>query len=390
MSFDAPAPVSDGAPDPAPPVPLTAEKDVAAPLPPPSPARRRPLRWLLITLAGAAAIALVAGLIVWHPWDPPPAAPAALRGTSPTATSVRLTWPASAGGGTPGHYLVLRDGRQAAEVPASQTTWSEQGLTPGTTHRYTVKAVGSGGTSGPSVAATVTTLTPSPVGLRVVRKNWVSVTLAWRPSPLGPVPSRYMIYYGAGLVDTVPGTTDTYVDGAATPGETFGYTVVAQWGAHASRPSAQVTGSTPAAALSGGEPVTVTTTSIPSGSTGPYTGEVKTYTWDFSPSCLATGCQISANGDLPSSSGHYTDFSVTLTGSGDTYSGTVNGLTAHCSTTKITETLSVRLTANKGQVSNGAWRGWIGTAVITSPYTSTGGGYYCPTSNWDFSLKGAS
>jgi hypothetical protein len=50
----------------------------------------------------------------------------------------------------------------------------------------------------------------------------------------------------------------------------------------------------------------------------------------------------------------------------------------------------VRLTANKGQVSNGAWRGWIGTAVLASPYTTTGDGSYCLTSNWDFSLKGQS
>ena len=375
MSFDAPASVTGAGPDPA---------------APPPPTRRRPLRWLLIALAGVAAIALVAGLIAWHPWDPPPAAPAALHGTSPTATSVRLTWPASAGGGTPGHYLVLRDGRQADEVPASQTTWTEHGLAPGTTHRYTVKAVGSGGTSGPSVTARVTTLTPSPVGLRVVGKNWISVTLAWHPSPLGPVPSHYVIYDGAAIVGTVPGTTDTYVDESWTPGQAFGYTVVAHWGAHESRPSAVVTGSTTAAPLSGSVPVTVTTTSIPSGSKGPSTGEVKTYTWMFSPSCVATGCQMRTDGEVPSYSSQYTSFTVTLTGSGDTYSGSVTGQFSHCSTTKVTDTLTVRVTANKGQVSNGAWRGWIGTVVLASPYTDAGGGYTCPTQSWDFSLKGKS
>ena len=400
MSFDAPGPVPEAAPDPvtpdpappvpAPPVPAAGAAEAQAPLVLPSPARRRPLRWLLIALAGVAGIALVAGLIVWHPWDPPPAAPSALHGTSPTATSVRLTWPASAGGGTPGQYLVLRDGRQAGEVPASQTTWTDHGLAPGTTHGYTVKAVGSGGTSGPSVTATVTTLTPSPVGLRIVTENWVSVTLGWRPSPLGPVPSHYVIYYGDAPVGTVPGTTDTYVDEAATPGETFRYSVVAQWGAHESRPSAQLTGSTTAAALKGNVPVTVTTTSIPSGSTGPYTGEVKTYTWEVSPTCVATGCQLFTNGEVPSDSGHYTYFTVTLAGSGDTYSGSVKGQFSHCSTINLTDTLTVRVTANKGQVSNGAWRGWTGTVVLTSPYTSAGGGSYCPASSWDFSLRGQS
>ena len=394
MSFDAPAPVPESAPDPArpdpaPPVPLAVGKDALAPPAPPSPARRRPLRWLLIALAGVAAVALVAGLIVWHPWNPPPAAPAALHGTSPTATSVRLTWPASTGGGTPGDYLVLRDGRQAGEVPASQTTWTEQGLAPGTTHRYTVKAVGSGGTSGPSVTATVTTLTPSPVGLRVVMKSWTSVTLAWRPSPLGPVPSHYVIYNGTTAIDTIPGTTDTYVDGTVTLGGTFGYSVAAQWGAHESRPSAQVTGSTTAPPLTGNVPVTVTTTSIPSGSTGPYTGEVKTYTWQFNPTCVTTSCLMNADGELPSAAGGSTSFTITLTGSGGTYSGSAKDQFSRCSTTNITDTLTVRVTANKGQVSNGAWLGWTGTAVVTSPYTGVGGGY-CPTSSWDFSLRGKS
>ena len=398
MSFDAPAPVPEAAPDPsqpdpapavpAPPAPVAAGEDVLAPPPPPSPARRRPPRWLLIALAGAAAIALVAGLIVWHPWDPPPAAPAALRGTSPTATSVRLTWPASTGGGTPAHYLVLRDGRQAAEVPARQTIWTEQGLAPGTTHRYTVKAVGSGGTSGPSMAATVTTITPSPVGLRVVRKNWISVTLAWRPSPLAPVPSQYVIYFRGVPIDTISGATDTYVDGSATPGEAFGYSVVAQWGGHRSSPSAQVTGSTTASPLAGIVPVTVTTTSIPTGGTGPSAGEVKTYQWNFTPNCVAAGCTMSADGDLPAASGSYAYFTVTLTGSGGAYYGSVKEPFSRCESIKVTDTLTVRVTANKGQSSNGAWRDWTGTVVLAEPYTEASGGMYCPASSWDFSIKG--
>ena len=180
MSLDAPAPVPDPVPAPAtgpahdpvavdsavvPPFEVPAGgKDVLAPLAevpavPPRP-RRSPLRWLLIAGAGVVAVVLVAGLIVWHPWNPPPGSPAALHGTSPTATSVRLAWPASTGGNV-AHYLVLRDGKQVGEIPASQTSWTGQGLTPGVAHKYTVRAQGSGGTSGPSVAVTVTTLTPA-------------------------------------------------------------------------------------------------------------------------------------------------------------------------------------------------------------------------------------
>src|SRR5579859_8015440 len=101
MSFDAPAPapgpeaasVLARIPAPLPP----GGKDVLAPLAEaalaPPRGRVRPPGWLLIAGAGLLAVAGVAGLISWHPWNPPPSAPAALRGTSPTATSVRLAWP---------------------------------------------------------------------------------------------------------------------------------------------------------------------------------------------------------------------------------------------------------------------------------------------------------
>jgi hypothetical protein len=391
MSFDAPGPVPDpvaapepaAAPDPAA-APLIG-KDVLAPMPP---SRRGSRRWLVIAGAGVLAIALVVGLIVWHPWNPPPGAPAALHGTSPTATSVQLTWPASTGGNV-GHYLVLRDGRQVGEIPAGEVSWTDHGLVPGVTHSYTVKAQGSGGTSGPSVAATVTTLTPSPVGLKVVKTNWVSATLAWRPSPLGPVPSDYVIYDGTNVIDTIPGTADTYTDATLTPGGSFSYSVVAQWGSHASRPSSAVSGSSLAPPLDGPIPVSVTATSIPSGSTGPSSGEVKSYQWSFTPTCAATGCTISTDGYLPSYSTHYTEFSTRLAGSGTSYSASVKGPFSRCGTVTTTDTLTLHVTANKGQVNNGAWAGWTGTVVLTEPYTTSGSGY-CPTQSWYFSLSGKS
>jgi hypothetical protein len=44
--------------------------------------------------------------------------PSAVRVTSPTATTAEITWAASTGISSPGHYLVLRDGQQVGSVPA--------------------------------------------------------------------------------------------------------------------------------------------------------------------------------------------------------------------------------------------------------------------------------
>ena len=57
-----------------------------------------------------------------------------------TATSVLVSWIPSQGGYTIDRYLVSRDGRQVGSVPASQTSYTDSGLAPGTAHRYTIVA----------------------------------------------------------------------------------------------------------------------------------------------------------------------------------------------------------------------------------------------------------
>ena len=199
-----------------------------------------------------------------------------------------------------------------------------------------------------------------------------------------------MIYYnGTALIGTVPGTTDTYTDASLTPGATFSYSVVAQWGSHASRPSATVSGAALAPPLNGDTPVSVTTTSVPSGSTGPSDGEVKSYQWTFTPSCTAAGCSVATDGYLPSYTTHYTEFSATLAGSGSTYSATVKGQFSRCTTVATNDTLTLHVTADKGKVDNGSWLGWTGTVVLSMPYTSVGDSY-CPAQSWYFSMSGKS
>lgn len=322
------------------------------------------------------------------PWNPSPNAPASVSAHSKTATTVTVSWPAAKGGATPAHYVVLRDGAQAGEVPASQTSWTDSGLAPGTTHQYAVETVGGGQTSGPSVIATTTTLTPSPVGLSV-RATYSTATLHWKPSPLGPTPSRYTIYDGPTEVMILPGTTTSYIDQGQRAGAAYQYSVVAQWGSHKSKPSAPAIGSIVSAPLDSAVQVQVTPTSVPSGGTGTPVGQASSYSWSFQPSCEENSCTMTVEGKIPAVGNKYYPFSIGLVSSGAGYSGSfTKAKLTQCSTVEVAGTVTVTLTPDKSQIANGAWGGWTGTVVLSSPYTGLGGGYYCPAGNWDFSLSG--
>jgi hypothetical protein len=215
MSADAPASVPD-------PVRAQgAEQPSALVTPPPPPRRRRSRpKWLLPTVGGVLAAALVAGLLAWQPWSPRPVAPVSLTAESPTGTSVQLSWPAANGGATPYHYVILRDGARVAEVPGDKTTWTNTGLRPGDKFRYEVATQGGGWQSGPSPVATVTTLAPSPVGLKVA-STYTTATLTWKPSPLGPAPDQYVVYDQGERAATLDGATTSYVERGLAEGTAF-------------------------------------------------------------------------------------------------------------------------------------------------------------------------
>jgi len=412
MSFDAPASVPDPdsvaaeavEPWPAPGagelVAPPARWDVSGspvfPAPPASslplaPRRRRPprpSRRLVIAACGMVAAGLVAGLLVWAPWNPSPNAPATVSAQSKTATTVTVSWPAATGGAKPVRYVVLRDGKQAGEIPASETSWTDRGLAPGTTHRYAVQTVGGGQTSGASMIATVTTLAPSPIGLSVTA-NYSQATLHWKPSPLGPTPSGYTIYNGSSEVMALSGTTTSYTDGGQQPGSGYKYSVVARWGGRKSRPTALVVGATLSPPLSSSVQVQVKATYIPSGATGASVGTPYSYSWAFDPVCEVKACTMTVEAKIPTAGGKYFPFEVDLVGDGTGYSGTfTKAKLTECSSVGVSGTITVTLTPEQGQISNGAWGGWAGTAVLSTPYTSVGSGSYCPASNWNFSLSG--
>lgn len=340
-----------------------------------------------LALTGVVVFGLVAGLLIWAPWDtPPPGAPAAVVVVSPTATSAVVSWAASKGGATPDHYLVLRDGKQVGSVAASHTSFTDNGLAPGTTHHYTIIAAAGQQRSVDSVAARVTTITPSPVELAGVKATWTTATFRWSPSPLGPAPTAYEIDSDGSAVATVSGTTNSYNVTGLAPGHSYQYEVIAHWGNIASDPSSALTVSTLAPPLNGSVPVNLNTVSTPGAGASLKVGDHWSDDWLFAPHCTAAGCSMTANADLAAPGFEVKEFNVALHGSGGKYSGTTSAQISACSTVKDTNT--VTLTINpKGAVTNGAWRTWKGTMQVSAPYTTVGD-EFCPAQSWTFAVSG--
>jgi Fibronectin type III domain len=353
---------------------------------PPSVRRRR--RGWILALSGVVVAGLVAGLLVWEPWHQSPVAPTAVFATSRTATSVLVSWPASKGGATPDHYLVLRDGKQVGSVLASRTSFTDNGLAPGSRHRYAIIAEAGGQKSAASVkVATVTTITPSPVGLKLSKATWTTVTLRWAPSPLGPAPDKYQIYSGSNLVGTVGGSADSYVATGLTAGGTYTYQVDAVWGQAVSALSAPVTALTLAPPLSGSVPVNFDTTSTPGSGASLSVGDHWSDTWQFAPDCVSTGCSLTADAELAAPGFATKQFTVKLHGSGRSYRGSAKAQISACGSVDVTNTVTLSIKA--GAVTNGGWATWTGAMQVTSPYTTVGD-EFCPTQSWSFSIKGTS
>jgi hypothetical protein len=380
MSTDAPA----SGPDP---VPTPGPEDPFAPVAPPPPPsrRRRPPKWLLLSVGAVAAVALVAGLFVWQPWSPRPVAPVSLTGESPTGTSVRLTWPAPSGGAKPDQYVILRDGAQLAEVPGDERSWTNTGLRPGDKFRYEVATRGGGWQSGPSPVASVTTIAPSPIGLKVA-STYTSATLTWNPSALGPAPDKYVVYNGFDRMATLDGATTSYVQRGLSENTPFQYRVVAEWGKVSSAPSATDSGTTRSAPLVNLQNVIVTPTSIPSGATGGTVGKAFPTSWNFAPQCATNACTMTVNVVVPGPQEKGFGLTLKVKPSGAGYAGSTEGKFAICGGTATTDDIKVTLVPDKSQITNGQWGHWTGTVVASAPYINLNNGYYCPAASWDFNV----
>jgi hypothetical protein len=146
--------------------PVTAQDPVAV-----APRRRR--RWVLLTLVAVAAVAgLVAGLLAWAPWIPPPVLrPTGLVAGRVTANSVSFRWSRPSTGPLPDKYLILRDGAVVGSVAGTATSYLQVGLTPAFSYQYRVVAVRGGKRSSQSAALQVSTVTP-PISQARLQGSW--------------------------------------------------------------------------------------------------------------------------------------------------------------------------------------------------------------------------
>ncbi len=170
-----------------------------------------------------------------------PSIPSNLAATSPSSTSVRLTWGASAdnaGGSGLASYRVLRGGVQVAQVPAGTLTFTETGLSANTQYAYTVRAVDNAGNmSANSNTATITTATgtatdttpPSvPANLVAAAQSSSSIALNWGASTDnagGSGLAAYRILRGGVQVAQVAAGTRSYTDTGLAASTLYSYAV---------------------------------------------------------------------------------------------------------------------------------------------------------------------
>jgi Protein of unknown function (DUF2510)/Fibronectin type III domain len=187
--------------------PATAAPATAAPA---TPRRGRPRRAVVAAvIAVVAALALVAGLLLWAPWRSPPLLrPAGLAAGPATTRSVAFHWAGPATGPPPDRYQILHDGKVIGSVPGTVTSYRVAGLAPATAYQYRVAAVRGGQRSALSaVLAVRTSVPPLPaarlqgawtVHLTMVRgastltghKNWDESWLASPACVTGPCDVR--------------------------------------------------------------------------------------------------------------------------------------------------------------------------------------------------------
>ncbi|HEX7267560.1 MAG TPA: fibronectin type III domain-containing protein [Streptosporangiaceae bacterium] len=190
-----PAPVSDPAAptqvtDSAAPAPVT--NSVAPAAPAGAPRRRRKWTIPLVAIATVAVIGLIAGLVIWAPWQSPPLLrPAGLGAGPSTTSSVAFHWAGPATGPPPDKYLILNDGKVIGSVPGTVTSYRGTGLAPATAYQFRVAAVRGGKRSALSSVLVVATSRPPVSAARLDGRWTVGVKIVQGASGLRGIPKSH-------------------------------------------------------------------------------------------------------------------------------------------------------------------------------------------------------
>ena len=162
-----------------------------------------------------------------------PSAPTNVRIASTTGSSISLAWDASTAAENCQlkEYQIFRDGTKVTSVSGA-TTFNDTGLTPGSSHSYTVAAADtSSHTSEKSTAVTGSTSSDSqaptvPGNVRTSLVTANSIALAWDASTDNNAVASYIVYRNGTQVGT--STTASYSDTSVQPNTSYTYTVAAR------------------------------------------------------------------------------------------------------------------------------------------------------------------
>jgi len=349
---------------------------------------------LATTLAIVVGAVLVAGLLVWSPWNPP-SAPKNLAGRGGTPTTVVLTWADRSEGTGVERYVVERDGKEVGAAPGSQTSYTDKDLVPGSRHTYQVIAARGSKRSPASAAIAAGTEAPSPVELKQGKLAPHEVALQWSPPPDSPEPDQYIVLGNTKTLATVElashGSQSYQLTGLDS-GTAYSLQVQAVWlQGGTSAPSTPLPVTTPDppigdARLQGdGVPVSFKVTGtnwkeVPAGKT--FTNK-----WSFTPSCSNGPCNVALTGNFGEEDTAKT-FELTLNRSGATYSGSTKTSISNCRGKPVQNTVSVTITVNHASGPDWLADGWTGSISADSPYLDSGDGYYCPAGRTGATLTG--
>jgi chitodextrinase len=183
-----------------------------------------------------------------------PTAPGRPTASTPTSTTVDLSWPPATDDVGVAEYRVVRDGTVVASGLVSPA-YTDRGLAPTTTYGYVVQAVDrAGNVSSPSPLVQVRTADGSPPTqpgrLTALAASSTQVDLRWDAATDDVGVTGYQVLRNGTLVTTTAGRALS--DGGLAAGKSYGYTVRAVDAAGNVGPAATVAASTlPAVAPAG-------------------------------------------------------------------------------------------------------------------------------------------